>query len=99
MAACRSCGAQIIWAETVPGGKTMPLNAKECRPSEGGAFLVVPKGDKHYAYKLEYLAERIAIAEGKSLDHGRASAYARYESHLSHFSTCEHADQHRRRAS
>lgn len=100
MSRCKSCGAGIVWAETVPGGKNIPLDTTECSLSDGGAFVLVSKGDKHYAYKLRDLSERIAAAEGKSLDHARASAIARYESRLSHFSTCPHADEHRtRRAS
>lgn len=92
-AACRSCGADILWAETVPGGRKVPLNVATVEPTERGALLLVAN---HFAYSHTELAERIAKRQAVSLARAADVIRARYDAHLSHFATCPAADRHRK---
>ena len=50
MATCRSCGADIIWARTVPGGKLMPVNVE---PSERGNLVLT--GDSTIGFDVSVM--------------------------------------------
>ncbi len=41
MAACKSCGAEMIWATSLTTGKAVPLNAK---PDPGGNLVLLVGG-------------------------------------------------------
>jgi hypothetical protein len=64
---CRSCGAGMRWAETVPGGRRVPLDTATVDQDQRGALILV---GGRYAYSLTELAERIAKKEAVSI--GRA---------------------------
>jgi hypothetical protein len=78
---CNSCGAAIIWAETITG-RRMPLDLE---PSTDGNIIL---GTRHQQAPLALVqtAQTLArlIAKGEKL-------------YTSHFATCEFAAQHRRR--
>jgi hypothetical protein len=94
---CRSCGAEVLWAKTVPGDKSTPLNAAEVPAGTPGAMVVVyGASDRAFAYSRDELAERIAIERGFSLERAHAVIAADYPWHTSHFATCPNADKHRR---
>lgn len=82
MSTCRSCGAAIIWAFTTTG-KRMPVDAE---PTDGGNVLLHPDAVAGH--------DPVATVVGK---HVQPSIFGddgpRY---VSHFSTCAHADDHRR---
>lgn len=81
MSACRSCGAEIIWAVTDPGGRRIPLDAEPAERPTGLFTLVMPDP--------VFTADTTPIA---------VSA-AKTPVYISHFVTCPHADQHRKKAS
>jgi hypothetical protein len=83
--ACRSCGAEIVWAVTTEG-RRMPVDAQ---PVDGGNLLLTPADHRRPA------GEPTATVVGKRAqptlfgDDG-----PRY---VSHFVTCPDAARHRRR--
>lgn len=40
---CKSCGTEIFWTTTEPGGKSMPIDSI---PHPDGTFIVNRRGDK-----------------------------------------------------
>ena len=81
MATCKSCGAEIIWIETV-NGKKMPCDPEQVvyTAQKGGPLkIVTPNG--------EVLSARQEI--GSPLTTGVG--------YISHFSTCPYANQHRKK--
>lgn len=92
MSACRSCGQDVVWAETVPGGKKVPLDPRIVEPTERGALVLV----NGYAYSHAELVERIAVKQAVSTVRAADLIRSRYDAHPSHFSTCPHADRHRK---
>lgn len=92
MSACRSCGEDITWAETVPGGKKVPLDRRVVEPTARGALVLV----NGYAYSHPELVDRLAQREAVSTSRAADLIRARYDAHLSHFSTCPHAEHHRK---
>jgi len=78
---CQSCGALIVWAETITG-RRMPLDAEPTK--EGNIILGVRHGQSPLA--LVQTAQSLArlVAKGERL-------------YTSHFATCKFANQHRRK--
>lgn len=81
VSACRSCGAEIVWAYT-PAGKRIPVDA---RPVDGGNVLL------HRAPGQDPTATVIGKAVQPALFGDDSPRY------VSHFATCPDADQHRSR--
>jgi hypothetical protein len=80
---CRSCGADVLWAEWA-SGKKMPVDAEpDMRPPPKGGSLVLSRRDPAGADKL--------IVEKWREEHG--SKRNRY---TSHFATCPNAGDWRR---
>lgn len=81
MAKCRSCGAPIIWIKT-QGGKSMP-----CDP------------DLTMYWQKPGAAGKIVTPNGEviSCTFTGDMRHATGLGYVSHFSTCPHADQHRKR--
>jgi hypothetical protein len=80
---CRSCGAAIIWTRTAAGDKPMPVDAK---PVDGGNVLLSrgPAG----------IGTPTSTVVGKTIQPNLfGDDSPRY---TSHFSTCPHADSHRK---
>jgi hypothetical protein len=92
-ATCRSCGADIVWAETVPAGRKVPLDAATVDPTARGALILV---GNRYAYGHADLADRIAQRQAVSVARAEDVIRSRYDAHLSHFATCPTADRHRK---
>lgn len=93
-ARCRSCNAEIIWANTAGRAddeerpsRRIPLDVKPIEKMTRGAFM---------------LARGVEIGEPVALDAnwfyaGRSLMLARLPAlFISHFATCPNADQHRR---
>lgn len=94
---CRSCRAEIIWAKTVPNDKTIPLDAAEVLAGTPGALVVIyGASDRAFAYSAAELAERLARKNGYSIERAQHKVREDYPWHVSHFSTCPNANQHRR---
>lgn len=94
---CRSCNAEVLWAKTVPAGASMPLDVREVAAGTKGALVVIyGASDRAFAYGPAELAERLAKKNGYSLARAEQLVATDYPWHLSHFSTCPNADQHRR---
>jgi hypothetical protein len=80
---CGSCGAEITWTVTAIG-KRMPVDAE---PVDGGNVLL--SGERTGPDHLP-----LATVVGKRVQPGLfGDDSPRY---VSHFSTCPHADEHRR---
>lgn len=77
---CRSCGAPMIWANTITGG-AMPLDAQ---PSSNGNIELRLERARWRAHVLT--AAELELLKGQGL-----------ELRTSHFVTCPHAAEHRRR--
>lgn len=92
MSACRSCRAEVLWVETVPAGKRIPLDPPGVDFRAHGAIIVVGR----FGYTLKELAERLALREAVSVARAEELIGARYDAHVSHFATCPQAAQHRR---
>lgn len=82
MSACRSCGAPIVWAETV-AGKLMPVDRDPV--ADGNVRLSLGPGG----------STRSLTLSGPVLDEAREEGL---ELRLSHFVTCPQAAAHRRRS-
>jgi hypothetical protein len=80
VAKCRSCGASIIWTDTVTG-RRMPLDAN---PTTDGNIIL---GVRHGNVPLALVQTAQALARLK--EYGSPL-------YTSHFATCPHADNHRR---
>jgi hypothetical protein len=80
LSACRSCGAEIVWAIT-GSGKRMPVDAD---PTPDGNLILTD--DPPHAVMLVQGQDSLFAA-------GAGGDSPRY---TSHFATCEFADQHRR---
>ena len=50
MATCRSCGAPVIWARTVPGGKSMPVDPE---PFDRGNLVLT--GDATHGFDVSVM--------------------------------------------
>lgn len=81
-ALCSSCGADIVWAFTLPGRKRMPLDA-ERRPDDDELANVAVRRD----HLGSVIARVLKAGERPEGNEWRAR---------SHFATCPHARQHRR---
>lgn len=92
MSACRSCPAELLWVETVPAGKRIPLDTATVDVTARGAIIVVGR----FGYSLKELVERVSLKEAVSTRRAEALIAERYDAHLSHFSTCPGAARHRR---
>jgi hypothetical protein len=80
-AQCRSCKAEVIWADTAKG-KRMPVDAT---PNPAGTVVLVDQGVTNPPLAMVIHTEQEqASAPPESL-------------HTSHFATCPNADRHRRR--
>lgn len=85
---CRSCDAPIVWTIT-EHGKKMPVDLEPVDRSTGhGLFVLRPR----------YLRQRRGDDAPKAI----AVTLGFFDGHdepayVSHFATCPHADQHRRR--
>lgn len=80
MSRCRSCHAPILWART-ERERRIPLDpAPYTGPAAGGLFVLRDQ----------------ASAEGPLAVAVTAAAYDDEPRYVSHFSTCPHADEHRR---
>lgn len=95
MSACRSCGAEIIWAFTAGrrdededrSSRRIPLDAKPIEKMTRGAF-VLARGVE--------LGEPVAI-DANWFYAGRSPMLARLPAlFITHFATCPNADRHRR---
>jgi hypothetical protein len=95
MTVCRSCGAEVIWAETATG-KRIPMDPGPVPLEQRGALVLVEAGARNYVYGLADLTQTLAFAEGVSETRARELIDERYEALVSHFSSCPEADQHRR---
>lgn len=93
---CRSCRAEVLWAQTVPGGRNMPLDKAEVKSGAAGALVVVGACGKFWAYTPADLAERLAQSQGVSVQRASELVANDYAWHVSHFATCPDADKHRR---
>lgn len=89
--ACRSCKAEMLWAETVPAGRKVPLDPATVEPTARGALILV----NGFAYSHGELVDRLAQREGVSTTRAAELIRLRYDAHLSHFSTCPNARRHR----
>jgi hypothetical protein len=95
MSACRSCGAGVLWAET-QSGKRVPLDVELCDPTDKGAQIVARDGSEVYVRPYRKAVELVALRQAVSEQRAR-ELVAEMEAHLTHFATCEYADQHRAR--
>lgn len=78
---CRSCKAEVIWADTA-SGRRMPVDAT---PNPAGNVVLVDQGVQSPPLALVvHTEQQQAEAPPESL-------------HTSHFATCPNADRHRRR--
>lgn len=82
---CSSCGAQILWAVTALG-KRMPVD-RAPDPEVGNVVLDWPDGDR--APRARVFASPAVAREVEGLG---------VVLRTSHFVTCDHANDHRRRA-
>jgi hypothetical protein len=80
MSDCRSCGAEIIWITTHPGGRSMPLDPK---PHPEGNVLV--DMDARRGVVLSVKSRQVVLEETPDEPLYR-----------SHFATCPNAESHRR---
>ncbi len=80
MSACRSCGAEIIWARTERGSK-MPLDAEPSDNETLASGLFVLRDKNSHIGPLAIAAWGLEGTEPH---------------YVTHFATCPHADQHRR---
>lgn len=79
MSRCRSCNAEIIWAETA-GGKRMPLDVEPVIPDIRGLQVLIPgRGDQGEDLVRSATADDVALTRF----------------YRSHFATCPNADKHR----
>jgi hypothetical protein len=81
--ACRSCGAEIVWAFT-PDGRRMPVDAQ---PVDGGNVLLTPAVEPRGAPTATVVGKRAQ----PTLFGDDGPRY------VSHFVTCPDAARHRRR--
>jgi len=85
--ACRSCGAPVWWVLSTTG-KRLPLDAE---PSPAGTVMVHGGGEEEAAPVGEVLTgDRLTRARAM-VERGDLALY------VSHFATCPHADDWRRR--
>lgn len=84
-ATCNACGADIVWAVTV-NKRPIPLDAQ---PVEGGNIRLT--GTTVTAYNKRRGPECEVVVQAGLLD----EVEPRY---ISHFATCPHADELRKRA-
>lgn len=84
--ACKSCPALVIWALTV-NGKAMPVDAKAVA---NGNIELEAAGDPREPPTAHYL-DKLGQRE---VDGKRRAPMLRY---VSHFATCEFAEQHRKK--
>ena len=87
VANCRSCDAPIIWAETAANGKRMPVDADPL-PTDR-AFRLVGFGGRDID-EIDEQETPIAVFVAMRAPDERL--------YVSHFSTCPHANAHRRTA-
>lgn len=80
-ASCRSCGEQIVWAETV-NGKRVPMDVDPVPDLPGAMLFRLTEFPDREGFLAEFV---------KPADRGREP-----ELYVSHFATCPNADQHRR---
>ena len=80
MSTCRSCGAEVLWAETT-GGKRIPLDPE---PVAAGALLVVKR-------RMSPSGELVPLV--RPVRRGEAPASPRYQTH---FASCPDADRWRK---
>lgn len=92
-ATCRSCGADVLWAETVPAGRKVPLDVATVDATARGALVLVAN---RFAYSHRDLADRIAQRQAVSVARAADVIRTRYDAHLSHFATCPNARSHRK---
>ena len=85
MSACRSCGAQIVWART-KRGKPMPVDAQPDR--DGTIALVEDARSGELTAHVVGKPTPMAFVDGVWVEPRR---------YTSHFSTCPDADAFRRR--
>ena len=78
---CRTCGAPVIWLHTL-SGREMPLDAE---PVADGNLVIVNTGQSRYVVPAPKQAPEPDLFRAPEL---------RYRSH---FATCPHAKQHRRK--
>lgn len=91
---CRSCQAvDVHWATMAVSGAKVLLQQAECAPRERGALFLV---DGRWAYSAKQIAERLAAKEQVSNSRALELAVARYPAHLTHWTACPSAEQHRR---
>jgi hypothetical protein len=88
---CASCKAPVIWAMT-ENGKRMPVDAE---PVESGTILL---SHRLPAQPPVALVQRAAGLAKLRAEHERSPQEGPLRLFTSHFATCPHADQHRRRA-
>lgn len=88
MTNCKSCGAEILWADT-ENGKRMPVDVE---PVAGGTIVL-----RHTEVGLAPVAMVTSAEERELLAQQAASRGEELRLFVSHFATCEHADLHRSR--
>jgi hypothetical protein len=87
VAACRSCGAPIIWARHHETGRVMPLDRE---PDPGGSWLLEPSPVPGKRELVAYYVPPERLLRPYDPSEGRARR-------TSHFATCPQADEWRRR--
>jgi hypothetical protein len=87
MSACRSCGAEIEWAETV-NGKPIPVDK-------------IPVEDGNILLSMRWRCPPVAVVQSaQQIAKLKSEAFHTGQKHVlfkSHFATCPHAAKHRRR--
>ena len=83
---CKSCGAEIIWAET-PQGKRIPV---DFHPTDTGNIVLTIGGKGASSVPTAWIRRKDGFPEEVR---DRCEAWRRY---TSHFATCPHAAKHRR---
>jgi hypothetical protein len=82
---CRSCDAPILWVETeatgTKPGRNMPVDA-----NPDGTATVVPGGNLSFTGTISGNGKKIVRYVATGQGH-----------HVSHFATCPHASEHRKR--
>lgn len=82
MSACRSCGASVLWVETEATEKRKSRRMP-VDADENGRALTVANGN--------------LVIVGRSGNGNPIVRYVKNGKHLSHFATCAHADEHRKK--